>query len=242
MNRFLIALSSTAMLLVAVVAHGQAVDHTAWTEILAKHVHDDGVDYLAIAREEAAKLDAYLDRLARTDPLALERDERLALYLNLYNATMIDAVLDRYTDGYSVSHNNFAIFDLPLVRVGGRTITLNHLENQIIRPEFKEPRIHAALVCAARSCPPRRREAYVGQKLDEQLDDQMRKWLADPKLNQIPKGDGALRLSEIFKWYAEDFGGLEKIAGYINAYHEADTAGRAVEFIPYDWTLNDRPR
>src|SRR5690554_486827 len=240
MNRFLIALASAAILLPAVVARAQAVDHSEWSGILERHVHDDGVDYRAIGKQDAAALDAYLDRVARIDPAALERDERLALYLNLYNATMIDAVLDRYTDGYSVSNDNFAIFDLPLVRVGGRTITLHHLENEIIRPEFKDPRIHAALVCAARSCPPLRREAYTGQKLDQQLDDQMRKWLADPKLNQIPKGDGALRLSEIFKWYAEDFGGTEKIDDYIDAYHQADTAGRAVEFIPYDWTLNDR--
>lgn len=224
------------------VARGQGVDHGPFERILSAHVKEGAVDYQAIAEKDGAALDAYLDSLARVDPSSLARDERLALYLNLYNATMIDAVLDRYQDGYSVSENQFAIFDLPLVRVGGRTITLNHLEHKIIRPEFKEPRIHAALVCAARSCPPLRPEPYTAGKLDQQLDDQMRKWLADPRLNQIREGDGPIRVSEIFKWYAEDFGGVEKIGAYIDACHPAETSGRAVEFIPYDWTLNDRAR
>ncbi len=228
--------------LAAGAASAQTVDHAPFERILSTHVKEGQVDYRAIAEKESETLDAYLDSLARIDPSSLPRDERLALYLNLYNATMIDAVLDRYQPGFSVSDNEFAIFELPLVRIGGRTITLNHLENKIIRPEFNDPRIHAALVCAARSCPPLRPEAYTGEKLDQQLDDQMRKWLADPRLNEITEGDTSLRVSEIFKWYADDFGGMEKIAEYIDAYHPVNTTGRAVEFIPYDWTLNDRTR
>ena len=226
----------------AAAARAQGVDHSPFEQILKAHLHDGMVDYRAIAEKDGAALDAYLGTLARTDPAALERDERLALYLNLYNATMIDAVLDRYREGFSVSENEFAIFKLPLVRVGGRTMTLDHLENKIIRPEFTEPRSHAALVCAARSCPPLRAEAYTGEKLEKQLDDQMRKWLGNSQLNQISEGDGPLRVSEIFKWYAEDFGGTEKIATYIDAYHPVETTGRAVEFVPYDWALNDRKR
>jgi hypothetical protein len=110
-----------------------------------------------------------------------------------------------------------------------------------------DPRIHAALVCAARSCPPLRREAYVAERLDKQLDDNVREWLADSSLNQFYPSQGKAKVSPIFKWYRKDFdaypGGLE---GFLRKYAprqevtEFDHKGLEISFFDYDWGLNDQ--
>src|SRR5207302_632116 len=109
--------------------------------ILRHNVRDERIDYAAIKEKSLGELNAYLDHLAKFDGSQLAHDEALAYYINLYNASMIKAVIDRYHPGYSPSEKDFAVFKDPLVRTGGQTISLNDLENKIIRPTFKEPRI-----------------------------------------------------------------------------------------------------
>lgn len=232
------------LLLAPAAACAAGVDHAALDRILRAHVKDGRVDYEAVRDREQAALKGYLDALAEVDPGALEQDEQLAFYINLYNATMIHTVVGRYRDDYSVSEEQFKVFKEPLVRVGGKTISLDTLEHGIVRKRFREPRIHAALVCAARSCPQLRSGAYAGQDLDSQLDEAMRQWVNDPSLNRVDPAARTMRVSEIFKWYAEDFGGPERIGAYVDRYHAADLSGYRVEYEPYDWSLNrqGRPR
>src|SRR5690606_22980200 len=111
-------------------------DHAALDRILRAHVKVGLVDYQAIRDGERAALKAYLDALAELDPATLERDEQLAFYINLYNATMIQTVVERLGDDYSVSNEEFKVFKEPLVRVGGKTISLDTLEHEIIRKQF----------------------------------------------------------------------------------------------------------
>jgi hypothetical protein len=123
--------------------------------------------------------------------------------------------------------------------VGGKVITLDDLEHKILRPEFKDPRVHAALVCAGMSCPPLRAEPYRGETIDAQLDDAMRSWLNDPKANRVDAGARKVYLSKIFRWFAEDFGGMEKLDEYVAPFVGVDTRGFEVVILQYDWRLND---
>jgi hypothetical protein len=221
------------------VDHG-AVDHGAFDAVLGAVVSEGRVDYPALKASHLPALRSYLDALAAADLAALPRDQRLAAYINLYNATVLYAVAERYRPGYSVAEDGFRLFKEPLVRTGGKTISLDELEKKIILPSFKDPRVHAVLVCAARSCPKLRQQAYTGQELDEQLDVAMSNWINDAHLNRIDPENRLMRISEVFKWYAGDFGGESALAAYVDRYHQADLAGYRIEYEPYDWALNER--
>lgn len=213
-------------------------DHSAFNRILKRHVRNERVDYLAIREHDQNHLIEYLDRIALFSPDALDLKAQLALYINLYNATMIQAVTKRYHPGYSPSEKNFSVFDAPLVHVGGQTISLNDLEHKVIRPKFKDPRIHAALVCAALSCPPLLNRAYHRDDLEETLEANMRRFINDTSRNRIDPTNHRLILSSIFQWYAGDFGGQEKLADYVDRYHAESTQGFDVSFSDYSWALN----
>ena len=139
-----------------------------------------------------------------------------------------------------------------IVRAAGRTLSLDDVEHKIIRVEFKEPRIHAALVCAAISCPPLRTEAFEGGRLNEQLEDQTRTFLRDRQTeNRLDLGNSVIHLSPIFDWYREDFGKtdaaiLRFVARYFDGAGEKSAFSQArlkIEFTTYDWSLNlQRPR
>lgn len=213
-------------------------DHSAFDRILQHHVRDERVDYLAIREHDRDHLAAYLDRIAVFTPDTLSRQAQLALYINLYNATMIRAVTERYHHGYSPSEQNFSVFDAPLVRVDGQTMSLNDLEHKVIRPRFKDPRIHAALVCAALSCPPLLNRAYRSDDLEETLEANMRRFVNDTSRNRVDPAGNRLILSPIFQWYADDFGGQAKLADYVDRYHPESIQGFEVSFTDYSWALN----
>ncbi|HEY0008041.1 MAG TPA: DUF547 domain-containing protein [Tepidisphaeraceae bacterium] len=208
-------------------------------KILEDSVVGERIDYGIILPRHRRPLMEVLDQYARTDPASLEKDDRLAYYINLYNATMILAVLDNGHEKFKASDNDFAVFKSPRVRMAGKTLSLNELENNIIRKEFADPRIHAALVCAAVSCPPIIDEAYRGHSLDKQLNMNVQRWLANPNRNVIDFKNKTLKLSKIFEWYAEDFGGRENLAKWVGDKVGHDLAGYSVEFLEYDWSLNN---
>lgn len=213
-------------------------EHADFDAILRDVVRGDRVDYARARDRHAPALRRYLDRLSETDPDALPQKQRLAFYLNLYNATMLDAVLQRGGSRFRPSDEDFAVFKAPLVRLSGRRVALNDLENGIIRPQFNDPRIHAALNCAAVSCPPLLARAYRGDDLDAVLDENVRRWLADPSRNVVDEAARVLRLSRIFDWYGQDFGGPEALRDYVGRALGRDFSGWRVEFLDYDWTLN----
>ncbi|MFG0317403.1 MAG: DUF547 domain-containing protein [Planctomycetota bacterium JB042] len=217
-----------------------AFDHAPFDAILRAVVRDERVDYAAVRKNHLPALDAYLDRIAPFDRALLPPRDRLAFDLNLYNATMIRAVVERLEadPDWTPAHDDFAVFREPLVRVGGRTITLNALENDVIRPESDEPRVHVALVCAAVSCPPLLPRAYVPGDLEETLDANMRRFLTDGKRNRIDRDAERLALSRIFEWYADDFGGRARLAEFVDRYVEGDVGDFEVTFLEYDWSLN----
>lgn len=228
----LLALSSSA------VRAAETVDHSAFDAILKASVKDERVDYDAIKKDHLQQLNAYLDTLAKVDPSKLDKNDQLAYYINLYNATMIKAIVDRMKPGYSTSNDGYAVFKEPLVRSNGKAMSLDELENKVIRPTFKDPRIHVALVCGARSCPPILPRAYEGKDLDATLDQNMKNFVADKFRNPIDDGGKTLKLSHIFDWYADDFGGKQNVPAFVGKIAGKDYSGYKVEFVDYSWDLN----
>ena len=215
-----------------------SVDHSAWDGILKQNVREERVDYLNIRAHHSDDLNRYLDRLAATDFHSLTKPERLAALINLYNATMVQAILPRLDATYSTANADWGIFDEPIVRMSRETISLNQLEHEKIRASFDEPRIHVALVCGARSCPPLIPRAYRASDLEETLEQGMRAFANDPYRNPVNPEEKKIALSQLFNWYADDFGGTEQVLSYVQRYHAKDLSGYITEFTEYHWELN----
>ena len=233
---------------------GEAFDqtHSRYTRVLAATVKDGRVDYAKL-KAAPADLDAYLKdvgSVSAADFARWSKGDRLALLLNLYNAQTLRLIVDQYPlkSIRSIGALPGAAWRGLIVRFGGQMLSLEHLENKVIRPEYREPRIHFALVCAAVSCPPLRGEPYVGSRLGEQLDDQARKFLATTESNRFDAAKNTLYLSQIFNWYKEDFiKPAGSVANYVKPFLPksqrdalADPAKAKVQFNEYDWALNDR--
>jgi hypothetical protein len=234
----------------------QDLDHTPFDRLLQQHVNDQGlVDYGAFA--SSSTFDAYLDQLARTDPQQLARADQLALWINAYNAYTI-ALINRHGERRSIRNINRTLGLLPLTgpwaeplaRVGGRAYTLDHIEHEIVRPEFREPRIHFALVCAAVGCPPLRREAFTADRLDDQLDEQAQHFLLrGPEKNRVDVAGRTVYLSPIFRWYRADFPRDDAEFGrYVARFFPESAERRLLEaggfrirYTEYDWSLNIQP-
>ncbi len=223
------------------------VDNSLYAELLSKNVKDGVVSYQGFKNEEN-QLDAYLKVLEQTDTSKLSRDEQLAFYINTYNATTIKLILSTYPDIKSIWDLGGRFFNKPfdkeIVRIEGKTISLDDLEHGIIRPRFKEPRVHFAVNCASKSCPPIISEPYQGSSLDQQLTAVTRAFLNDSEKNYL---DGKkLYVSKIFKWFAEDFN--DDVVGFFIRFadegtKEQLTANRdkiKVKYLDYDWSLNGK--
>lgn len=232
----------------------QAFDqtHARWGRVLDAVLRSNRVDYAAL-QARPAELDAYLAEVAAVPAAEFAgwpRADRLALLLNLYNAATLKLIADHHPvkSIRDIGTLPGAAWRMPVVRLGDRLMTLDHLEHRIIRPEYAEPRIHFALVCAAVSCPPLRPEPFTGAKLEAQLGDQARLFLADTAKNRFDAATGTLHLSPIFKWFQEDFtAGGHTLESYVAPQLPPDAAAALnsakrvrVRFTDYDWALNGR--
>ncbi len=228
--------------------------HTRLARVLDAVVKDARVDYAKL-KSNPAELDGYLQDVAAVPAAEFARwreADRLALLINLYNAQTLRLIIDHYplTSIRSIGVLPGAAWREPIVRQGGQIMTLSYLESDVIRADYREPRIHFALVCAAIGCPPLRSEPYVGARLNEQLDDQARRFLATPEKNRFDAASATLHLSPIFKWYQKDFvASAGSLALYVKpfmpeAQHSSSTypAKVKVTFTDYDWTLNELKR
>jgi hypothetical protein len=224
----------------------QPFDHSLYTQVLRAHVRDGKVDYRALKAQDARKLGRYLQLLCRADAKGfVNRDDALAFWLNAYNASAIQGVLERYPKIKSVQDVK-GFFDDKRWFVAGRKRSLNEIENQIIRPEFRDPRVHLVLVCAAQSCPPRQPYAMLGDGLQQKLERVTRQVVNDDQHVQIDPKTKRLRLTRIMSWYKQDFvdryGSLEDfLLRYLDEPKRSQlkAGGYTVEFMPYDWSLND---
>lgn len=230
-----------------------APDHADYGALLARYVTPAGVRYAAWhdAHADRAALLGYLNRMEGVDAAALPRDEAMAYWINVYNASMLQLVLDAYPVRSPKDLGGLlgTTWEKKVFRAGGERISLDHIENGILRAEYPDARIHFALNCAARGCPPLRAEPFAADRLDEQLEDATRSFLADPAHVVVEQGKKPkLTLSKLFDWYADDF---TAAAGSVPAYvakhfpalpRQAED-GTPIEwklsYADYDWTLND---
>jgi len=218
--------------------HTTAVDATVGTR----------VDYRALRGDPDWR--AMVTALGRVDPASVGgRAEQLAFWINAYNALAIDLVLRHYPVESIRDIGSFIwpVWKKEAGRIGGRAYSLGEIEHEILRP-MGEPRIHGAIVCASISCPDLRREPYLGDRLDAQLDDNMRAWLAHPdKGLSIDRSRNAVTLSPIFEWFEDDFavlGGVMAVAVRYapvgdRTWLEAHGGEADVAYFDYDWKLND---
>ena len=227
---------------------GPKVDHSAFTELLGRYVDEDGlVDYPGLGVESAA-LDDYLATLAAAPFDAMGRDEKLALLINGYNAATLRLILDHPDTDSIRSIKSAKRWKDERWNVGGKVYSLFQLENEAIRPHFKEVRIHWALVCAAVSCPPLRNEAYVADRLNDQLAEQEAIVLTrGTRWYQWSSDEKKILVTPIMQWYGGDFdqtvgGVLPYVAAHDAAVKKRIENGnpQKVGFLGYDWKLNSQ--
>lgn len=230
------------------------VDHAAFDELLHRFVDCRGmVCYRAwkVDTDAVARLHAYLVGLGHVDvrhPSA--SSARMAFYINAYNALTLWGILQEYPTPSIQTHNrgkDYQIFDDLQLCVDGEYLSLNRIEHEVLRP-LKEPRIHFALVCAAKGCPRLRNEAYVAARLEEQLNDNATDFFASRERFHVCRLTGKVKLSPLLKWYGKDFGeGKEAVLAAVLPYLPCKDREWLlahpcwkVEYLGYDWGLNDR--
>lgn len=227
------------------------VDHNVWDYLLKTYVDNGLVDYDGMSRDYLFR--TYLRQLAECDIGKLTTTaDRLALLINGYNAFVINGVVThKISDSVmNYDHEGKQFFDLQEHILAGRTMSLNHIEHEIIRKGFEEPRIHVALVCAARSCPAIRAEAFTGSRLSSQLSDQSQLFANNSKYVNFDSETNQIRLNPILNWYGEDW---KNDGGYLAwladltidealkmALMAASEGTVSVDWLEYDWSLNSQ--
>ncbi len=220
--------------------------HGLLGQVLAAHVKDGVVDYPSI--QENDRLAAYLAQLDRVDPNALPtRQDRLAFWVNAYNACAIKGILDQYSPrSYVGRYRYFIGRDY---RIGGALLNLYDLERHVLIKQFQEPRIHFAIVCASASCPKLQSWVYEPGRLEDQLDRVATAFINDPMKNRFDRRGKIASLSMIFKWFEKDFSmSAGSVLAYVARYiddpdlaQELVQPGYRIEFLEYDWSLNGTP-
>lgn len=249
---------------VAALAHAQSFDHNyaAWDGLVRKHVKwlpdnkQSRVDYAAFAKDRA-ELKQVLDALSAVPKAIFDgwsKEQRMAFLINAYNAFTVELILSKYPDLKSIKDLGSFVqspWKKKFFTLLGEERHLDWIEHEQLRPNYADPRVHAAVNCASIGCPALRNEAFSAQKLDAQLEDGMRRFMGDRTRNRIK--DGKLEVSAIFKWFREDFEkghkGIAKLDDLFARYAAqlSDDAGEQarikagglpVNFLDYDWTLN----
>jgi len=225
--------------------YANPVQHGEWDVLVKKHVSKNGmVDYQGFLKDKK-QLQVYLDKLSANKPTSKwSKNEKMAFWINAYNAFTVKLILDHYPINSikdikkGIPFVN-SVWDITFIPMGKEKIDLNYIEHSILRKEFKDPRIHAAINCASFSCPLLRNEAYSASRLDEQLNDAMRRFVNDSERNQLDKSN--IKISKIFSWFAGDFklNGLS-VVDYLNKYAKKRVQPNAkIDFLEYQWELND---
>ena len=235
-------------------ASGTAVfDHSDWDRLVRAHARERGrrFDYAGMKREEAA-LDAYLAALAAAEIPSLSGDELAALFINAYNAYTVKTILDGMTPDGDFEIESIRdipdVFGVEVHPVGGHTLSLDDMEHRVLRPIFRDPRVHFAVNCASLSCPPLAEHAFTGDGLEEQLEAATLRTLGDADYVRVE--DGTVVLTKILDWFGDDFtdpgnrGAEASVAAFAARYSSEARAAldenenAPVRFLHYDWALN----
>lgn len=211
--------------------------HSNWNQLLQTYVNSKGVVNYSNWKGNMTGLNDYITELGADAPdKSWSRSEKMAYWMNLYNAATIKLILDNFPVKSIMDINNSKPWDKKWIKVGANTYSLNQIENDIIRPRFDDGRIHFAINCAAKSCPPISNKAFTASNVDSSLTRLTKSFINNVAFNKISANQ--LELSNIFNWYAKDFGDVKT---FIGQYTEvAINADAKVSFIEYDWALNGK--
>jgi hypothetical protein len=231
---------------------GPPVEHSVFDGLLKRHVDAAGlVNYKAWKGPDEEALRNYLKSIGKMDPNPLARSERLAFWINAYNALTIQGILEFYPIKSIKDKVNrilgFNIWDDYPTTVNGKAYSLNDMEHKVLR-KMGEPRIHFAIVCASVGCPKLRNEAYTAVQLDQQLEDQAIYFFAQQRNFRIDRAGKTVYLSSILDWFAEDFGGsdgakLDFSSKYLSEAKDREflrSGDLEVKYLDYDWSLNEQ--
>lgn len=221
--------------------------HEDFDVMLKKYVSIDGkVDYKGFIKGKAA-LEKYLELLSQNPPdrSRWSQEEQLAYWINAYNAFTIKLIIDHYPlksirdikPKVPVPLFN-TVWHIEFFEIGGKPASLDEIEHKILRKEFEEPRIHFAINCASFSCPILSNEAFVPEKIEQQLERAASLFINDPQRNKIKPDQ--VEISQVFSWFKEDFTRKGDIIDYLNRYSKVKINKKAkVSHLPYDWSLNE---
>ncbi len=210
--------------------------HKIWNNLLTQYVSRAGnVQYKSLKESRMDELEQYLKELA-DNPVqkSWTKAQKMAYWMNAYNAFTVKLILDNYPISSITNLSGGKVWDKKWIKLGDMTYSLNNIENDILRPMYKDARIHFAVNCAAKSCPPLLNRAWTDVNLEYYLEGQAKRFINHPDYNQI-SADKVV-ISKIFEWYAEDFG---NIIEYLNKYSKTKiNADAKVSYQEYDWALN----
>jgi len=214
-----------------------------YAELLKSYVTPTGVRYAAwhANKADVERMKQVTEFFASTAAPA-DRSTSLAWHLNAYNAWILNNILAKYpTKGPMEGEGSF--FDRDGIVISGKKTSFNDLEKNVIRPAFKDPRVHFALNCASRSCPPLHGKPFDPATLEADLDRLARNFIENNPQGVVPESGGrSVRLSKIFDWYADDFGGKGNQIAFINRYRKQPLPPDSKsDFIDYNWSLNEVP-
>lgn len=244
-DTFLMTVSIVSIVLTAPIVQAARVDHAIFDAVLKEHVSDGRADYKNLCSDK--RLGGYLKELSNADMAGLTEQEEIALWLNAYNAYMLKIVCDHYPLK-NLNRLHFGglvtaallgktVWDRRVAVVGGEKYTLKKLDHGIIRTKFKDPRLQFGMSCGAVSCPPLRSQAYTADQLDEQLNDQAKRFFNDPILNTFGLKSKNAQLSPIMNWNAHYFGkGLVEVLAFIAQFVPSDV-GQSLKEHPEEWTV-----
>ena len=241
------------------IASAEGVDYALYNDVLSTYVDDAGWVNYADLQQSRQQLDTFNNGLAEVDDATLagwSEAEQIAFWINAYNSLTLKSIIDQTPIKPSIKDIT-GVWRLRKHPINETEKTLNNIEHDVLRVDFDEPRLHAAIVCAAISCPPLRNEAFNGENLDAQLDEQVVQWFARPDGVTIDKEAGEVKVSKIFSWFGGDWipsygvdtgftGSKEEravlnfISNYVSeedrAYLEA--GDYKLSYFDYDWSLN----
>jgi len=249
------------------------LDYSDYAAALADYVNTEGLVHYSNLKANRHALDAFVEAIATLDPPIFDSwkpVDRLAFWINAYNALTLKAIIDHYPIQPSLLRSlrfpQNSIRQIPGVwnqlhfKVMGRLMTLDEIEHQVIRKQFDEPRAHMALVCAAKGCPVLRNEPYAGDRLDSQLEDQVTKFVHNPSQFRVDPEKKIIHLSKILDWYGDDFepefadperfpgrsraegAVLNFLSRYVDDATRLHLQDRAyrIRYLDYDWSLNEQ--
>ena len=227
----------------------EPIDHRVWDGLLQRYVKPsaDGVnrvDYAALKRNGAPTLKRYLEAMQAIDITQYPRDEQFAYWVNLYNAATVDVIIDNYPleSIRDIGLIGQGPWKDKILTVSGKPLSLDDIEHGILRPIWKDVRIHYAVNCASIGCPNLANRAYTGQALEEMLDEAATAYINHPR--GFARVEGKLVASSIYDWYGSDWGEQSDILQHARRYATPQTLemlrdATTIDEFGYDWSLNE---